>query len=202
MRTSHFFSQLLRSVLFLPAFLSAELIDLENEGERNGVHTQNNLEMSTFRHCSDDSGHHKHGGTVFASYRNDQDITIPAGGKVLFNVKNANKGDGIFYHEDGIFTIRKSGFYLINYGLASIGNAGTAGEAFGFNLIRIRKGNQDIVDSVLTDSSSAIVLFLRENDRIAVVSQRFQVTLVAGNLPPRTTSLTDTAYISFLKVDR
>ena len=142
-----------------------------------------------------------HNETVFASYRNDGDITIPAGGNVLFNVKNANKGDGIHYHEDGIFTIKKSGFYLINYGLASIGNAGTVGAAFGFNLIRIRNGQQTIVDSVLTNGSSAIILFLRENDKVAIVSQKFLVNLVAGNLPPRTTSLTDTAHISFLKVE-
>ncbi len=199
MRASHFFSKLLLSVLFLPVFLSAESINLENEAERNDVHT--NLEMSTSHQCSHHSSKKHHHETVFASFRNNEDLTIPAGGNVLFNVTNANKGDGIQY-EDGIFTIKKSGFYLINYGLASIGNAGTVGAAFGFNLIRIRNGDQALVDSVLTNGSSAIVLFLKENDRLAVVSQQFQVTLVAGSLPPRTTSLTDTAHISFLEVSR
>lgn len=198
MRASHFFSKLLLSVLFLPAFLSAELINVENEAERNDIHTQNNLEKSTFHHSSG-SPKKKHYETVFASYRNNEDLIVPAGGNVLFNVTNANKGDGIQY-EDGIFTVDKSGFYLINYGLASIGNAGEVGAAFGFNLIRIRNSQQEIVDSVLTNGSSAIVLFLRKHDTVAIVSQEFQVNLVAGSLPPRTTSLTDTAHISFLKV--
>lgn len=201
MRASHFFSKLLLSVLFLPAFLSAELINLENEAKRNDVHTQNNLEMSALdQHSNHSNERLKKNENIFASYRNNEDITIPAGGNVLFNVKNANKGDGIHYH-DGVFTIKESGFYLINYGLASIGNAGTVGAAFGFNLVRTRHDHQTIVDSVLTNGSSAIVLFLKEHDKITVVSQEFLVTLVAGNLPPRTTSLTDTAHISFLKVN-
>lgn len=187
MRASH-----LLSLLFLPAFLSA------NEAEMNDM----NLDVAAACHRSSDSSHHHskhHKETVFASFRNNEDITVPAGGHVLFNVENANKGDGVRYH-DGIFTIEKSGFYLINYGLASIGTAGTTGEAFGFNLVKTRHGFQTIVDSVLTNGSSAIVLYLKEHDTVAVVSQRFQVRLIAGSLPPRTTSLTDTAFISFLRV--
>ncbi len=186
MNASYFFSKLLLSVFLLPTFLSANL----DYAEKNSSDS------------SYSSSKKKHKENVFASYRNDHDITIPAGDNVFFNVKNANKGDGIQYHSDGTFSIKKSGFYLINYGLASIGNAGEVGAAFGFNLIKIREGHQTIVDSVLTNASSAIILFLNEHDRIAVVSQEFLVTLVAGNLPPRTTSLTDTAHISFLKVDR
>lgn len=143
---------------------------------------------------------HCHG--IFASYRNSQDITIPAGNNVLFNVKNANRGGGIDYNADGSFTIDKSGFYLINYGLASIGNAGEVGAAFGFNLVRTRESITTIVDSVLTNASSSVIIFLKKDDRVAVVSQEFLVNLVAGNLPPRTTSLTDTAHISFLRIDR
>lgn len=193
MKASHFFSKLLLSVLFLPTFISAESIHLENEAARNAVyrHPESMFDCTKDNHCD----------AVFASYRNDRDITIPAGDTVLFNVKNANKGDGICYNEDGTFTVKKSGFYLINYGLASIGTAGTAGAAFGFNLIKIRDCHYSIVDSVLTNSSSAIVLFLKEHDRVAVVSQEFLVRLIAGNLPPRTTSLTDTAHISFVKLD-
>lgn len=40
MRVLHFFSKLLLSVLFLPAFLSAELINLENEVEVDDIHAQ------------------------------------------------------------------------------------------------------------------------------------------------------------------
>jgi hypothetical protein len=195
MKTTHFLSQLLLSAICLPTFLSAELLNLENE-------TQNRLGISTS--CSDSSHHSSkksHDENVFASYRNSEDQTILAGGKVLFNEKNANKGDGIHYH-DGTFTIKKSGFYLINYGLASIGNAGEVGAAFGFDLIRTRDCQRRIMDSVLTDSSSAIILFLKEHDKIKIVSQKFLVHLIAGSLPPRTTSLTDTAHISFLRINR
>lgn len=195
MRALHVFSKLILSAFFLPSFfLSAVQTNLDN------------LEMSASHHHSSSSSHSSskehHNESIFASYRNSEDITIPAGGFVTYNVKNANQGDGIHYHEDGLFSIKKSGFYLINYGLASIGNAGEVGAAFGFNLVRIRSGHHSIVDSVLTNGSSAIVLFLKEHDKIAVVSQEFLVTLVAGSLPPHTTSLTDTAHISFLKVDR
>lgn len=189
MRPSVFFSKLVLSTLFLPAFLSAESINLDIAAEKN----------SDISHSHSKENHNE---GVFASYRNNQDITIPAGGNVLFNIKNTNKGHGIHYQHDGIFTIKKSGFYLINYGLASIGNAGEVGAAFGFNLVRIRGGQQTIVDSVLTDSSSAIILFLKEHDKITIVSQEFLVHLIAGSLPPRTTSLTDTAHITFLKVER
>lgn len=204
MRALPFFSKLLLSVLFLPTVLSAVLTILDNEEERNDIPNQCHLNMSASHHKSDSS---KHGskknkdGAIFASYRNSVDITIPAGGHVLFNVENSNKGDGIQY-ENGVFTILKSGFYLINYGLSSIGNAGSPEEAFGFNLIRTRNSLQSIVDSVLANSSSAIILFLNENDKIAIDSQEFEVTLTAGHLPPRTTSLTDTAHISFLRVDQ
>lgn len=194
--TSNFFSKLLLSLLSLPTFLSAELTNLDNDAEENVVHTQR------FADNTHDGAQKNHHENVFASYRNDKDMVVQGKANVLFNVKNANKGNGIRYNEDGTFTIKKSGFYLINYGLASIGNAGKVGAAFGFNLIRIRNGNQDIVDSVLANDSSAIVLFLRENDQVAIVSQKFKVILLAGSLPPRTTSLTDTAHIAFLMVER
>jgi hypothetical protein len=199
MRASHFFSKLLLGVLSLPTFLSAELINFENDLEMSGIHAQDNLEMSS---CHSSDSRKKHHESVFASYRNSKDLTVPGGGNVLFNEKNANKGGGIRYNEDGFFTIKKSGFYLINYGLASIGNAGTVGAAFGFNLLKISNGQKTIVDSVLANDSSAIVLFLKEDDRIAIVSQKFKTKLIAGNLPPRTTSLTDTAHISILRLER
>lgn len=182
-KTSQFLNQLILSVLLLPAFLTADVTS-ETEASFEPNNPRNFFE------------------NVFASYRNDKDQTVPGGGNVLFNVQNANKGDGVRYNEDGIFTILKPGFYLINYGIASIGNAGTVGAAFGFNLIRVRNGLPDIVDSVLANDSSAIVLFLREQDKVAVVSQKFKTILVAGHLPPKTTSLTDTAHISFLRVER
>ncbi|MBA3815986.1 MAG: hypothetical protein H0X29_05620 [Parachlamydiaceae bacterium] len=184
MRLSYFFSKLLLSTFIVPAFFSANADLAESKSSESFFSAKK---------------HHKE--NVFASYRNDRDITIPAGGNVLFNVENVNKGDGISYHEDGTFSIDKSGFYLINYGLASIGNAGEVGAAYGFNLIKISKDHHTIVDSVLTNASSAIIVHLKEHDRIAIVSQEFLVTLVAGNLPPRTTSLTDTAHITFLRVE-
>lgn len=182
-------SKIFLAALFVPALvLSTDFAQLENEVEK--------ISMSC---CHQ----HKcaHNADVFASYRNNRDMTVQAGGKVLFNVTNANKGDGVNYHR-GVFTIKKAGFYLINYGLASIGNAGTVGAAFGFNLVRTRNNHDTIVDSLLTNDSSAIILFLQFNDKIKILSQEFKVHLIAGNLPPRTTSLTDTAQITFLRLDR
>lgn len=192
MRASQFYSKLLLSVFILPAFLSANSISLENEIEKNEAYFSDNSHgcANIHQNC-----------TVFASYRNNRDLWVPAKENVIFNVKNANKGDGICYQEDGTFLVKKSGFYIINYGVASIGTAGTSGASFGFNLIRTREGCQAIVDSLLTNNSSAVVVFLKEHDSVAIVSQRFGVSLVAGSLPPRTTSLTDTAHISFVKLD-
>lgn len=207
MRASSFFCKLFLGMLFLPAFIiSTELTNLEDEAEGNDIHFQHDLEMSAIHHCSDSSHHGSKTNdnqTVFASYRNNgNQINIPAGGNVLFNVRNANKGNGIHYNsESGVFTIQKPGFYLVNYGIASIGNAGEVTLAFGFNLIRHRKGHHALVDSVLANGSSAIVLFLQAGDTLAIVSQE-RVTLIAGSLPPKTTTLTDTSFISFLRVNR
>jgi hypothetical protein len=148
-------------------------------------------------HCCQREPHHE---TIFASYRNNTDQKVLCGDNVLFNIESSNKGCGIDYDRNtGFFRVECSGFYLINYGLASIGTAGKAGSAFGFRLTRTRHGHHEIVDSALAGSSSGVILCLNKGDKISVVAPD-TVVLHAGSLPPRTTSFTDTAFISFLKI--
>lgn len=184
-----FLNKVLLGAFFLPAFITS--VELTNEVQQ--------LDLSAARkevHCEAD-------GAVFASYRNNgNQFSVFAGSTLKFNVKNANKGHGIKYDEDrGVFSVRKAGFYQIVYGAASIGNAGLVTLSFGFNVIRTRECSSELIDSFLANGSSAIIVYLREGDEIAIVSQE-TVTLIAGSLPPLTTTLTDTSYISFLRLDR
>lgn len=201
MKVSYVFSKIFLSVLILPAFVLASEPGLEDNDVILAAERRGGCEDRDWNDVGDD----KKDNAVFASFRNNRDQVVLGEETVKFNITNANKGCGICYDfESGEFLIKKSGFYLVICGTASIGTAGQAGDAFPFNLIKTKscgwERERTTLATFLTDSSSGVVVFLKKGDKVAIISLD-TVRLIAGSLPPRTTSLTDTAFISFLKLD-
>lgn len=134
---------------------------------------------------------------IYASFHSSVNQDLSAGQSVLFEVEDFNEGHGIKRVNDNTeFKIKESGNYIINFGIKN--NASNA--ISGLNLILTRKDNETIIAQLLVQTTSSIILHLKEDDKIKIVAQ---TALGLRALPTVTNfSTTDTAFITFVQLDQ
>jgi hypothetical protein len=133
---------------------------------------------------------------VLASFVADfPNQAVAALATVPFNIEESNQGDGITFGANNTFLVRKAGFYLVSYGVNAVPPKGSL-LGGGINLHVTSNGTDAVISTIPLDSSQSIIIPLLKGDTVRLVTKE-AITLQAGNL---TTQLSDTAFITFLRV--
>lgn len=192
-------------LLFSEPLVSEQLENLNHMSKKGGEHKD-----------SHHDSHHqklKKEENVFASYRSGtvQFLNSATNPNVVFEIEDINEGDGIKTFDNAIFHVSEEGYYHISFGVAGElpDNAPASVEGFGFNLIRVRKGQESTKAAIggtlssaneIFSSSSSIILHLKHHDKIKLAIQDTgHGELSPGSLP---NNLTNVAYITFVKLNK
>lgn len=130
-----------------------------------------------------------------ASFRSTRDQTLTAGEKVTFNVVDTNVGKPVKYDATGQqFLVLKEGYYLLSYGVFTTDTTAAAG----INLVLVRDGVAHIKHRSLVSDSPTVVLNLKVNDKIRLVSQG----LLHLSHGITSTNMTDTAFFTIVRLNQ
>lgn len=153
---------------------------------------------------------HKATPAVFASFINDEAVTVAAFQNVPFNTEVSNVGGGLTYDPTtNIFTVTKNGNYLINFSVQTSAVNPPSDGFVGAELIQQREttpGNPSKLEkvgspiSVKVNSASAVILKLRRGDQVRVRAANSPLVLTFAN--PPSTAVFDNAFITFARLNR